>query len=136
MIPTSTRLQMLSTRWGYDLELHTYLHPSKVCNGVGVFALTDIAKDTCIFKPTKVEKVYWSYVKQDLIPKIQSLTNWDDEGFWINCDLSRTSAEYYVNHSHTPNVMYDHVTRALYAMRDIQKDEELLQYYLPNERDW
>lgn len=127
---------MLSIRHGYDLDLYTYLHPSKVCTGVGVFAAIDIARDTCIFKPSRAEKVYWSMINRELIPRVQSLTNWDDEGFWLNSDLSRIGAEYYINHSQTPNVVYDHITHALYAMRDIQKDEELLQYYLPNERDW
>jgi hypothetical protein len=30
----------------YSLELYTYLAPSKVCGGIGVFALIDISKDT------------------------------------------------------------------------------------------
>jgi SET domain-containing protein len=139
MIPIFMRLQMpcaISPKRGYNLELLTYLYPSKVCKGVGVYALTTIPKDTCIFKSIGAEKVNWSNINQDLIPKIQSLTNWDDRGFWINSDLSRLSAEYYVNHSYEPNVMYDHNTYSLYAIRDIKKDEELLQYYLPTERDW
>ena len=34
----------------YNLELYTYLAPSKVCVGVGVFALIDIPRDTFIWK--------------------------------------------------------------------------------------
>ena len=136
MIPTSTRSQMRSTLHGHDLELYTYLYPSTVCPGVGVFALVDISRDTCIFKPIGAEKVLWSQINQNIRPRIESLTLWDEDGFWLNCDLSRIGPEYYINHSHTPNVMYDTKTGALYAMRDIGKDEELLHYYFPEERDW
>lgn len=127
---------MRSIKRGYNLELYTYLYPSKVCPGVGVFALVDIPRDTCIFKSNGAEKVSWDLIPKELESKVMSLTHWDDEGFWLNCDLARVGAEYYINHSHSPNVMYDTSTGALYAMRDIQKDEELLHYYLPNERDW
>jgi hypothetical protein len=128
---------MRSEKHGYDLTLYTYLYPSTVCKGVGVFALVDISKDTCIFKPALAEKVPWSAIDDTtVIHKLMSLTLWDLEGFWINCDLSRIGPEYYINHSHNPNVMYDTDTGALYAIRDIQKDEELLHYYFPDERDW
>lgn len=120
----------------FDLELYTYLYPSTVCPGVGAFALVDISKDTCIFKPVAVKKIFWSQIDERIRPKIESLTICDEEGFWLNGDLSRLGAEYYINHSHTPNVMYDQSTGALYAIRDIKKDEELLQYYFPDERDW
>lgn len=120
----------------YDLTLYTYLQPSLVCRGIGVFALVDIPKDTCIIKPGRTEKVLWSDIDDVVVEKVKSLTLWDDEGFWINCDLSRIGPEYYINHSHSPNVMYDAMTGALYAICDIQKDAELLQYYFPEERDW
>lgn len=127
---------MRSEKHGYDLTLYTYLYPSTVCKGVGVFALVDISKDTCIFKPALAEKVPWAAVPDAIVDKLGSLTLWDEEGFWINCDLSRIGPEYYINHSYNPNVMYDTNTGALYATRDIQKDEELLHYYFPDERDW
>ena len=41
-------------------DLYTYLAPSHVCDGVGVFALTEIPQDTCIFSPDKIEKVMWT----------------------------------------------------------------------------
>ena len=50
----------------YNLELHTYLAPSNVCEGVGVFALHDLPEDFTIWKVTReqCEKYGW-----DKIPK-------------------------------------------------------------------
>ena len=45
----------------YDLGLHTYLAPSNVCEGVGVFALHDLPEDFTIWKVTReqCEKYGW-----------------------------------------------------------------------------
>ena len=55
---------------------------------------------------------------------------------WIDDDLQHLGQQYYINHSHSPNVSYDKNTGKLYAIRDIKKDEELTDYYYPGERDW
>ena len=120
----------------YNLELLTYLAPSKVCDGVGVFALVDISKDTCIFKADVSYKVSWSDINPEIKSRIETLTYCDDEGFWIDCDLNKIGPQYYINHSHSPNVAYNKDTGSLYAIHDIQKNEELVDYYFPGERDW
>lgn len=122
----------------YNLMLYTYLAPSKVCHGVGVFALIDIPKDTCVLpsKPEKIKKVLWSELDSCLHSRIKSITCGDEEGFYIDCDLSEIGPKYYVNHSHSPNVAYNRVDGSYYAIKDIKKDEELLDYYFPGERDW
>ena len=120
----------------YNLELLTYLAPSTVCSGVGVFALLDIPKDTCIFKAESSYKVLWSDINPEIKSRIETLTYCDKEGFWIDCDLNKIGPQYYINHSHSPNVAYNKDTGSLYAIRDIQKNEELVDYYFPGERDW
>lgn len=120
----------------YNLQLLTYLAPSKVCGGVGVFALVNIPKDTCIFKSNQTYKVQWSEINPEIKSRIETLTYCDDEGFWIDCDLNRIGPQYYINHSHLPNVAYNKDTGSLYAIHDIKKDEELVDYYFPGERDW
>lgn len=65
----------------YNLELLTYLAPSKVCDGVGVFSLVDIPRDTCIFKPDEMHKVYWSEINPEIKSKIKTLTYYDEDGF-------------------------------------------------------
>ena len=121
-------------------EILTYLAPSKVCKGVGVFAYVNIRKDTVIFPVTKNEdylKIPWVDVTNRARKKIQQLTaDSDEEGFYTDVDINRFDISYYVNHSRKPNVYYDSESSSLYAMRNIKRDKELLQYYPPNERMW
>ena len=121
-------------------EILTYLAPSKVCKGVGVFAYVNIRKDTVIFPVTKNEdylKIPWVDVTNRARKKIQQLTaGFDEEGFYTDVDINRFDISYYVNHSRKPNVYYDSESSSLYAMRNIKRNKELLQYYPPNERMW
>ena len=121
-------------------EILTYLAPSQVCKGVGVFAYVNIRKDTVIFPVTKNEdylKIPWVDVTNRARKKIQQLTaGFDEEGFYTDVYINRFDISYYVNHSRKPNVYYDSESSSLYAMRNIKRDKELLQYYPPNERMW
>ena len=121
-------------------EILTYLAPSQVCKGVGVFAYVNIRKDTVIFPVTKNEdylKIPWVDVTNRARKKIEQLTSdSDEEGFYTDVDINRFDISYYVNHSRKPNVYYDSESSSLYAMRNIKRDKELLQYYPPNERKW
>jgi len=47
----------------YSLELYTYLAPSKICSGVGVFALIEIPKDTIIWKIR--EELTYRYLEEE-----------------------------------------------------------------------
>lgn len=120
----------------YNLTLYTYLAPSKVCGGVGVFSLVDIPKDTRIFTPGKMHYRLWTDVDERLRERIETLTYCDSHGFWIDSDLDKLGPQYYINHSHNPNVAYDKDTGILYAIMDIPKDVELTDYYFPGERNW
>ena len=120
----------------YDLTLYTYLAPSKVCGGVGVFSLCDIPKGTIIWKERQeAVKVPWDKIPKWMEDNIVSLTWCDEEGFWIDCDLDRIYQAYYVNHSDDPNLGVDEEDFYI-AIRDIKKDEELLYRYLEKEKDW
>ena len=121
----------------YSLDLYTYLAPSKVCSGVGVFSLVDIPKGTIIFKPNKKIKIFWNLISDDIYDRVKSITLNDDEGFWIDCDLNKTYGAYYINHTvHNENVKYNYENASWYASRDISKDEELLNTYQKGEMDW
>ena len=120
----------------YDMTLYTYLAPSKVCGGVGVFSLCDIPKGTIIWKERQeVVKVPWDKIPKWMEDNIVSLTWCDEEGFWIDCDLDRIYQAYYVNHSDDPNLGVDE-EQFYIAIRDIKKDEELLYRYSEQEKDW
>jgi len=120
----------------FNLTLYTYLAPSKVCSGVGVFSLVNIPVDTLIFSPGPMVKILWTQVNEALKKRLETLTYYDNEGFWVDSDLAKLGPQYYINHSHNPNVAYNKNTGELYAIRNIQKDEELTDYYFPGERDW
>jgi len=121
----------------FNLTLYTYLAPSKVCGGVGVFSLMDIPKGTIIFEPTKEIKVPWSSVSENIHKRIKSITLNDENGFWIDCDLNKTYGAYYINHTdEDENVRYNYENGSWYATRDILKDEELLNIYEKEEKDW
>lgn len=123
----------------YSLELYTYLAPSKVCDGVGVFALVNIPKGTQIFKSSKTIKISWDSIPKDRCERIKSITLNDQEGFWIDCDLNKIYGAYYVNHTkenENENVKYNYENGSWYTIRDILKDEELLNTYKPEEIDW
>jgi hypothetical protein len=120
----------------YNLQLLTYLAPSSVCDGVGVFSLVDIPQDTCIFKPKEKKHVFWCEVSSEIRNNIENLVYGDEHGFWVDCDLDRIGQQYYINHSNLPNVSYNKDTGELYSVRNIKKDEELTDYYFPGERDW
>lgn len=119
-------------------EILTYFAPSHVCDSVGVFAYIDIPKDTIIFPNDErvCKKRKWSSVSKKAKKKIQSLTLWDKDGFWSDCNINLFDISYYVNHSRKPNVHYERSTNTLYAMHKIKKGTELLQFYLPEERNW
>ena len=118
------------------MKILTHLAPSKVCDGVGVFALADIPQDYCIFTPHQIKQYSWSEINSEAHGLIRSLTYCDDDGFLLDCEPDRINQQYYINHSHNPNVHYDKLTGKLYAMRDIAKGEELLDYYTPCDRDF
>ena len=120
----------------YDLTRYTYLAPSKVCDGVGVFSLCDIPKDTIIWKSHGVpEKISWDEIPTYMQEHIASLTWCDNNGFWIDCDLDKIYQSYYVNHSNNPNVGIN--KDELYiTLKNIKKDEELLYRYSKKEQTW
>ena len=117
---------------GYNLTLYTYLAPSKVCDGVGVFSLVDIPQDTVIFEPRWQVQVKDSSIPDEVRDYLDKMTY----NGWVDDDLRNLGQQYYINHSNVPNVSYDKVTGRLYAIRDIKKNEELTDYYFPGERDW
>ena len=120
----------------YDLTLYTYLAPSKVCGGVGVFSLCDIPKGTIIRKERQpAQKITWNEIPKYMQQHIASMTWCDKDGFWIDCDLDRIYQAYYVNHSDNPNVGIDE-DEFYVAIKDIKKDEELLYRYSEIEQTW
>jgi hypothetical protein len=108
--------------------VYARLAPSSI-HGVGVFAIRDIPKGTYIF-PDDDDQLVW--IRKDLLnsltPEERKLYN--DfcmiRGNLYGCPQSfnKLTPTWYFNEGPTPNVTCDETYR-FYALRDIEKGEEL-----------
>lgn len=123
------------------LNTHTKLKPSKVCKGVGVFALTDIDPGTVIFADVKPDTTYIEWEEIEPAPKevkkyLRKMCNSDERGFYISRTPNNINISYYINHSKKPNVIHDLEKDVYLAIKKIKKGEELLCCYTPEEKDF
>jgi len=118
-------------------NLYTYLAPSKVCQGVGVFALVRIPKNTTIWKveEKQIRKYKWDTIPNEIESYVERMTFCDEEGFWLDCELDRLYPAYYVNHSENANVTLGELGEYI-TTQQIEKDEEILFNYPPEDKDW
>ena len=118
-------------------NLYTYLAPSQVCKGIGVFALVRIPSSTTIWevKEEQIRKYKWDTIPNEIESYVERMTFCDEEGFWLDCDLDRLYPAYYVNHSENANVELGELGEYI-TTRDIEKDEEILFNYPPEDKDW
>ena len=129
-------------------NIKTCLKPSLIEGaGVGVFALKNIKKDECLYHRNNYkdlidyeipEKLISSLVEPNILKFIDRMCmyNYDNQTYTIDIPLNMLYTEYYINHSHTPNIFWDRHEHDLYAICDITEGEELTTYYRPDEREW
>ena len=129
-------------------DIKTCLQPSLIEGaGVGVFALRDIKQDEVLYDKKywnhyPNHEIHWKKVEKLVGPKIEKfiermcMYNPETESYILDVPLNMLYTEYYINHSHTPNLFWDRKTHEFFAIRDIQEGEELTSYYRPDERDW
>lgn len=122
-------------------EILTYLKPSTVCDGVGVFAMKFIPKNTRLFAGVKSDTKFikWddvSYLSKDSLNYLNSLCNSNKEGFFLSRHPDEICTAYYVNHSENFNVFHDLSLDKYVTSRDIEVGEELLCKYTKDEIDW
>ena len=118
-------------------NLYTYLAPSKVRQGVGVFALVKIPENTTIWKveEEQIRKYKWDTIPNEIESYVERMTFCDEEGFWLDCELDRLYPAYYVNHSENANVTLGELGEYI-TTQQIEKDEEILFNYPPEDKDW
>jgi len=104
--------------------------------GIGVFAVTNITKDTVLFKGGDNCLIEWKDIPKESKQYISSITHNDEKGVYLNKPINEIYIAYYFNHSEHPNVHYDSKNDSFITIRDIKKEEELTCYYTLKERDW
>lgn len=122
-------------------ECYVQLKPSKVCDGVGIFALRTIPKNTVLFPDVEPDSnlIPWESLKsvdEEVLNYINSICNTSEEGVYLNRTVNNINVTYYVNHSEEPNLFHDRVLDRFMTLREIQPGEELLCKYEPQEIDW
>jgi SET domain-containing protein len=114
--------------------------PSSIVGaGVGVVAVTSIDKNEIVFAPEDNHFVLWEEIAscgEDVANHIERVCNSNEFGFWIDCEINKISAAYFVNHSDEPNLHHDLNTDIYYAIKDIEIGDELTCKYLPEEINW
>lgn len=114
--------------------------PSRIGGaGVGVITLNAIGKDEAVFTPDVNRFISWqeaSSCSEEVLKHIKNVCHTNEFGFWIDCELNKINASYFVNHSKSPNLRHDGETDTYYTLRRIEAGEELTCIYLPDEIDW
>ena len=117
----------------------TKLAPSLVCDGVGVFAITEISKGFILFQDVIPDTHHIPYTEiQDprVIGHLKSICNSDKFGIYLSRSYNNINMSYYVNHSDTPTVYHDLNADRYIALRNISPGEELTCIYIKNEIEW
>lgn len=117
------------------------LKPSKVCNGIGVFALTDIKANTILFDDIEPDKTFITWEKiGDIAPEVKAYLKRmcisNDEGLFLSRTASAINISYYVNHSDNYNVHHDLTIDRYMTTKDIKAGDEILCKYLSFEIDF
>jgi SET domain-containing protein len=122
-------------------ECFVRLKPSKVCDGVGVFALRLIPAGTILFADVvpDTDFVRWDQL-DDINPIItsylSSICNTTPDGLYLSQTVNNINLSFYVNHSAKPNVFHDRKLDRFVTLEDIQEGEEILCKYESDEIDW
>ena len=115
----------------------TCLKPSKVCDGIGVFALIDIKDGEEIFPDLFSDSTHieWEQIKSEVIKNyLNNLCNTDGKGLYISRSPNEINISYYVNHSINPNVYHNLLEDKYYAVQYIYAGDEILCTYTEQER--
>jgi hypothetical protein len=117
----------------------TKLAPSLICDGVGVFALTDIPAGFILFQDVEPDTIHIPFTQmhdQSIVNYLKSTCNSDEFGIWLSRTYNNINMSYYINHSETPNVFHDLTLDRYVTITNIQTGHELTCTYTKEEIDW
>ena len=99
--------------------------------GKGIYVLEDIKVNTCIWT-YKLNKNVFEYSAEQTITYLESLSTLEEQQRFLDLTFGKGDKLCLitdVNHSDTPNCKTDLITGNCYSIRDIKKDEEILENY-------
>ena len=103
--------------------------------GKGIYLLEDIKANTCIWT-YKLNNNVFEYSEEQSIVYLNSLPTLEDQQRFLDLTFGKgdklcliTDDGKYVNHSDNPNCKTDLISGNCYAIKDIKKDEEILEDY-------
>jgi len=123
----------------HDLILEAYndvycrLAPSNI-EGVGVFAVRDIPENTIIFRNTsefvEVNKKFLSRINPNVAQLYKNFFVYDEDCIWVTkCGVNMLDISFYLNHSSTPNTVWDLENGLFISKALIFEGEELTVNY-------
>lgn len=97
-------------------DSYVCLKPSKVSNGVGVFALRDIPANTYLFydMTPDTDFIPWDYVNNlhpNVIEYLRTVCIHNDVGFYLSRTYNNLSFAHFIQKSNHPNVEYIYDSR-------------------------
>jgi hypothetical protein len=103
--------------------------------GKGIYVMENIKSGTCIWTYTLNENVF-EYNEQQTISHLQNLPNLESQQRFLDLTFGKgcmlcliTDDGKYVNHSDDPNCKTDLVSGNCYAIKDIEKGEQIFEDY-------
>ena len=111
----------------YEIRVNKY--------GKGIYVMEDVKKNTCIWTYKLNDNVF-EYSAEQSISHLEHLPNLEEQQRFLELTFGKgdklcliTDDGKYVNHSDTPNCKTDLINGNCYSLRDIKKDEEILEDY-------
>jgi len=103
--------------------------------GKGIYVLEDVKANTCIWTYKLNDNVF-EYSAEQSILHLEQLPTLEEQKRFLEITFGKgdklcliTDDGKYVNHSETPNCKTDLINGNCYSIRDIKKDEEILEDY-------
>ena len=114
------------------------LKPSKVCDGVGLFAIRLIKKGDVLLQDVTADTTFIQWAElpglhQDVKSYLNTMCNSTTDGIFLSRTPNNINLAYFVNHSDSPNVTHDLTLDEFVALRDIEVDEEIVCVYTQEE---
>lgn len=114
------------------------LKPSKVCDGVGLFTILPIKKGEVLMKDVTADTTFISWAElpglhKDVKLYLDSICNRNNDGIFLSRTPNNINLAYFVNHSNSPNVMHNLNLDEFITIRDIERDEEIVCMYDPED---